>query len=759
MAKRSIWAPAVCWLLALSAWSMQAQERRFTISGNIRDGANGEDMIGAAVMVAGTRNGTVSNSYGFYSISLPAGKYSIVASYVGYAPKEIAVDLSADRRININLLLNAKELGEVVVSADEVNANVAKAEMSVEKLSSNTIKSVPALMGEVDVIKAIQLLPGVQSTSEGTSGFSVRGGGYDQNLILLDEAAVYSASHLMGFFSVFNNDAIKDVTLYKGDIPASNGGRLASLLDIRSKDGNSRQFAATGGVGLISSRLTLETPIGPKVSAIVSGRRTYADMFLALSNDERINQSILYFYDMNAKINYRIDDNNRVFLAGYFGRDKMGISLAGMDFGNKTVTARWNHIFSPKLFSNFSLIGSMYDYYIKMELNEQLGQELKSGLDDYGFKADFGYTPNPSNQIKFGYNFTHHSFMPGEGGGTGPESMVDRIKFEHKYAIENVMYVANETNLADRLKLKYGLRYTSFANLESGSVVNHRQQFEPRAGATYIFNDQNSVKASYSRTVQFVQLASNSTSGSILSLWFPSSAYVKPQKCDQFALGYFRNMMSNEYELSAEVYYKNMSDVVDFRDHAQLLLNENLEEELLFGRGYSYGLELMLRKTSGIFNGWVSYTFARGMRQINGINNNNWYRSPYDKPHNLSVVATVEASPRLSLSANWVYSSGSPVTYPTGRYQIEGEYVPIYSGRNEYRYPDYHRLDLSAVWKLSSPSSRLKHEINFSLYNAYGRKNAWIVHFRPEPERPNVMFAEKIYLFTFVPSVTWNFSF
>ncbi|MDR2497995.1 MAG: TonB-dependent receptor [Tannerellaceae bacterium] len=759
MAKRNVWLKAICLLLGLMVWSMQAQEKRFAISGNIRDAVDGEDMIGAAVTVKETRSGTVSNAYGFYSISLPAGKYVIVASYVGYSAKEIAVDLSADRRVNIDLQPNAQELAEVVVSGDGVNANVAKAEMSVAKLSSKAIKSVPALMGEVDVIKAIQLLPGVQSTSEGTSGFSVRGGGYDQNLILLDEAAVYSASHLMGFFSVFNNDAIKDVTLYKGDIPASNGGRLSSLLDIRTKDGNSQRWAATGGIGLISSRLTVEGPIGPKVSAIVSGRRTYADMFLAFSNDERIKQSILYFYDMNAKINYRIDDNNRLFLAGYFGRDKFGISLAGMDFGNKTLTARWNHIFSPKLFSNFSIIGSMYDYYIKMELNEQLGQELKSGLDDYGFKADFAYTPNPSHHIKFGYHFAHHGFQPGEGGGTSEESIIGRIKFPNQYAMENILYLANESNVGERLKLKYGLRYTSFDNLQNGSVSNHRQQFEPRIGATYIFNDQHSIKSSYSRTVQFIQLASNSASGSILSLWFPSSEYVKPQKCDQFAFGYFRNIASNEYELSAEIYYKDMTDVVDFRDHAQLLLNEDLEEELLFGRGYSYGLELMLRKNSGKFNGWLSYTFAQGRRQIDGINGNRWYRSPYDKPHNVSVVGTFEASQRLSLSATWVYSSGSPVTYPTGRYQIENEYVPIYSGRNEYRYPDYHRLDLSATWKLSSPGKRLKHELNFSLYNAYGRKNAWLVHFLPEPDRPNVMYAEKIYLFTFVPSITWNFNF
>ncbi|GHT30097.1 TonB-dependent receptor [Bacteroidia bacterium] len=740
-------------------WSLSAQERKYTVSGSIRDGSNGEDLIGAEVVIDGTRTGTVSNAYGFYSISLPKGKYTLVFSYIGYRKKEMSFELSADLKLNVNLESDAQELSEVVISAEGRNANVVKTDMSMEKLSAKAIKAVPAMMGEVDVIKAIQLLPGVQSTSEGSSGFSVRGGGHDQNLILLDEAAVYSASHLMGFFSVFNNDAIKDVTLYKGDVPASFGGRLASLLDIRTKDGNNQRYTATGGVGLISSRLTLEGPLGDRASAIISGRRTYADVFLKLSTNDNLKNSSLYFYDMNAKVNFRIDDNNRIFLSGYFGRDKFGMDFAGMAFGNKTGTARWNHIFSPKLFSNFTLIGSFYDYYIRSEISDQLSQELKSGLEDYGLKADFAYMPNPSNSLKFGYNFIYHGFKPGEGGGVSEQSIVGHIKLPMKYAMENVGYIANETGIGEKLKLKYGLRYTAFSNMHQGKVVYTQQQLEPRVGLTFVFNDKNSVKTSYSRTTQFIQLASNSASGSPLDLWFQASENVKPQLCDQFAFGYFHNFTDDMYELSGEIYYKDMKDVVDFKDHAQLMINENLEQELCFGKGYSYGLELMLRKTRGALNGWVSYTLSKSRRQIDDINDGKWYRSPYDKPHNVSVVANYEISPKWAVSGTWVYASGTPVTYPTGRFQIEDSYVPIYSGRNEYRYPDYHRLDLSATLQLSKPGSRSKHELNFSLYNAYGRKNVWTILFRQESEQRDVSYAEKIYLFTFIPSVTWNFTF
>lgn len=767
----------VTFLLSITA---HAQQRKFTLSGTIKDENNGEDLIGAGVLVEGTRTGTVSNAYGLYSLSLPAGKYTLVFSYLGYSTKAVMVDLSEDTRLNLQLSTDVNQLSEIVVSAEGRNANVAKMEMSTQRLSTKAIKAIPALMGEVDVIKAIQLLPGVQSTAEGSSGFSVRGGSHDQNLILLDEATVYSASHLMGFFSVFNNDAIKDVTLYKGDIPATFGGRLSSLLDIRTKDGNNQRFAGTGGIGLISSRLTLEGPMGiEKASFLVSGRRTYADLFLKLASDKDLRKSSLYFYDMNLKLNYTIDDNNRIFLAGYFGKDHFSTKFAGMNFGNKTVTARWNHIFSPRLFSNFSLIGSFYDYYIELDLNEQINQEWKSQMQDYGFKADFSYHFNPKNTLRFGYNVLYHNFVPGEGGGIGDESILGRFGMPREYALESALYLSDEWEIGEKIKLKYGLRYSLFQNISNGEEVDflddyqvaysktykkgkfyHNQgRLEPRIGAAYVFNDIHSAKASYSRTAQYIQLASNSSAGSPLDVWFQSSQNVKPQICDQFAIGYFRNFADNQYEASAELYYKNMKDVVDFKDHADLMGNEELEQELRFGKGYSYGLELMLRKNSGRLNGWVSYTLSKSRRQVDEINENRWYRSPYDKPHNISIVANYELSPKWTVSANWVYASGTPVTFPTGRFQIENSYVPIYSGRNEYRYPAYHRLDLSATLQLSKPGKRLKHELNFSLYNAYGRKNPWTIVFKQEEKQPDVSYAEIVYLFSFIPSVTWNFTF
>lgn len=772
-----VWILLFCLLWSICA---VAQEKKVTINGNITDKNNGEDLIGAGILVKGTRTGTVTNAYGLYSLSLPAGKYTLIITYLGYASREIPVDLNTDQRLNIQLTPDVNELAEVVVSAEGRNANVAKMEMSTERLSVKTIKAIPALMGEVDVIKAIQLLPGVQSTSEGSSGFSVRGGSHDQNLILLDEATVYSASHLMGFFSVFNNDAIKDVTLYKGDIPASFGGRLSSLLDIRSKDGNNQEFKGTGGIGLISSRLTLEGPIGSdKASFLVSGRRTYADLFLKLASDEDLRKSSLYFYDMNMKLNYRIDDNNRLFIAGYIGKDYFGTKFAGMDFGNKTITARWNHLFSPKFFSNFSLIGSFYDYYVSLDMNEQINQEWKSQMQDYGFKADFSYHFDPKNTLRFGYNALYHNFVPGEGGGIGEESILGRFGMPREYALESAFYLSGESEIGDKLKLKYGLRFSLFQNISNGKEIDylqdyevaysktykrgkfyhHQHQFEPRLGAVYMLNDEQSVKASYSRTAQYIQLASNSSAGSPLDVWFQASQNVRPQLCDQYALGYFRNFLDNEYEASAEVYYKNMKDVIDFKDHASLMGNEELEQELRFGKGYSYGLELMLRKNTGRFNGWISYTLSKSKRSIDEINNGNWYRSPYDKPHNISIVATYELTPKWSVSANWVYASGTPVTYPTGRFQIEDTYVPIYSGRNEYRYPAYHRLDLSATCQLSKPGKWLKHEINFSIYNAYGKKNPWTIMFMEEENKPDVTYAEMVYLFSFVPSVTWNFFF
>jgi hypothetical protein len=745
------------------------------------DDATGEDLISATVYVEESKTGTAANAYGFYSITLPRGKYRLVYSFVGYRTYQHEIDLDRDETVNVRLTQSDNELQEVVISAEGRNANVTRTEMSIDRISIKTLKRIPALMGEVDVIKALQLLPGVQSTSEGSSGFSVRGGSHDQNLILLDEATVYNASHLMGFFSVFNNDAIKDVVLYKGDIPATFGGRLSSLLDVRSRDGNHRNFSATGGIGTISSRLTLEGPLfSDKASYLMSGRRTYADVFLLLSKEEDLRRSSLYFYDMNGKVNYRINGNNRLFLAAYMGRDKFSNRMAGMNFGNQTLSLRWNHLFSPKLFSNFTFIGSFYDYYLKTELNELISMDWQSKMQNFGFKSDFSWHLNPNNNLKFGYQVLLHNFSPGEGGGIGAQSIIKRFAEPWQHALEHAFFVSNEHKAGDRLTVKYGLRYTVFQNLGNGQQVYLLERYavkdsavyakgktyhvtgrwEPRVGLLYAINDAHSVKASYSRTAQFIQLASNSASGSPLDVWFQSTPNVLPQLCDQFAVGYFRNFFNNLFETSIEIYYKNMQHVIDFKDHANLMGNSELERELRFGNGKACGMEVMIRKNEGTLNGWVSYTYASASRKADEINNGEWYRSPYDKPNNISIVMNYELSPRWIVSANWVYATGMPVTYPVGRYEIEGRYVPIYSKRNESRYPDYHRLDVSATWAFKpKPEKRFKSELNFSLYNAYGRHNPWTIFFRQEKDNPDQSYAEMLYLFSFVPSVTWNFSF
>jgi outer membrane receptor for monomeric catechols len=455
------------------------------------------------------------------------------------------------------------------------------------------------------------------------------------------------------------------------------------------------------------------------------------------------------------------------------------MSIAKMGFGNKALSLRWNHIFSPKLFSNFTLIGSYYDYALESSFNEQLSEEWNSNMEDYGFKADFSYHVNPSNNIKFGYNLVYHKFMTGEGGGVGENTILDRLKLPNEYAMEQAVYVSNETRIRDRWTLKYGLRYTLFHNIGNGEEVdfledygvsysktykkgrfyNSQQSFEPRLGVLFLIDEKQSVKASYSRTVQYIQLASNSAAGSPLDVWFQASQNVKPQFCDQYAVGFFRNFANNKYEFSAEAYYKQMGNVVDFKDHAQLMMNDKMEQELRFGKGYSYGLELMLRKNVGRLSGWLSYTYSISRRKVDDINNNEWYRSPFDKPVNVSLVLSYELSPKWTISGNWVYATGTPVTYPTGRFKVENSYVPIYSGRNENRYPDYHRLDLSATWNLSKPGKRFKHDLNFSVYNAYGRKNPWMIYFNQEEDKPDTSYAEMVYLFSFVPSITWNFTF
>ena len=753
----------------------------YTISGYISDSSNGEELIGATVYVQELRKGVASNVYGYYALSLPPGKYTLVFSFVGYASVEKKVNVSENRTVSVELSEETALIEEVIISSERPNANVTKAEMSVSRLDIKTIQRMPALMGEVDVIKSIQLLPGVQSTSEGTSGFSVRGGAMDHNLILLDEATVYNASHLMGFFSVFNNDAIKDVKLYKGDIPASSGGRLASLLDVRMKDGNSKEFVATGGIGTISSRLTLEGPImSENTTFVVSGRRTYADLFLPFAADESVRDNQLFFYDLNLKINHKLNDDNRFYLSGYFGRDIFKNEFAKFGFGNQTLTFRWNHLFSPKLFLNTSVIFSSYDYYLGTGENEPSSFVWNSNMEDYSGKFDFTYFLNSSNTVRFGLQSTYHVISPGVAKGVGSEAILDDIIMPNSYSLEHGAYIQNEQVLGNNLTLKYGLRLSALQNIgkakvfsyddeyEVGGFINYKKgelfntyaNLEPRFGFVYTLNQRQSVKGSYSRTVQYIQLASNSEAGTPLDIWFAASPNAKPQLSDQWALGYFRNFFENKLETSVEVYYKNMRNVVDFKEFANMLLNEQLEGELRIGTAQSYGVELLAQFGNSKVNGWVSYTYSRAFRTIDDINNGNPYPAPYDKPHDISVVFNYEVSPKLTLSANWVYATGIPATFPAGRYEILGTIIPLYTERNAYRYPDYHRLDLALSYRPRAKSNRKwQGEWNLSVYNAYNRKNAWTINFVQDSNNPSITYAEKTYLFSIVPAITYNFKF
>ncbi|HZK08178.1 MAG TPA: TonB-dependent receptor [Bacteroidales bacterium] len=760
----------------------EGEVKKLTVSGHILDAKTGEMLIGATVFITENQCGTSSNVYGFYALSLPAGQYTLTYSYIGYQTQQREVLLDNDRTLDVRLVPSDQQLDEVVISGERIDRNVRAAEMSVVRMETKTISQIPALFGETDVIRALQLLPGVKTVSEGSTGFSVRGGSTDQNLVLLDEATVYNSGHLLGFFSVFNNDAVKDVKLYKGDIPPAYGGRLSSLLDVRMKDGNNQKFAATGGIGIISSRLTLEGPIvNENTSFIVSGRRTYADLFIPLLGKDNLRGSKLFFWDLNAKISHTFNENNRVFASAYLGRDVFKNEFAGMNMGNGTFTVRWNHLFSKKLFSNFTLLRSRYDYSLGTAEGEVTSFEWKSELVDYRGKADFTWFLNTDNTIRFGASLIHHTFSPGEARGIGDETFLTSYDIPSKFAYESGIYVSNEQKIGALLTLKYGLRFSMFQNvgadtlyhfdedyniierepIAAGKVYNTFTHLEPRVGFVYLLSERASVKGSYSRTIQYLQLGQNSTAGTPLDIWFPASPNVKPQISDQGALGYFRNFDNNMFEASAEVYYKNMQNTIDFKDHAQLLLNRELEAELRFGRSWAYGLELMVRKQHGKLTGWVSYTLSKTERKIEEINNGKKYVAPYDKPNDISIVINYDISQRWTAGLNWVYSTGLPVTFPTGRAVWGGVVVPIYSDRNDYRMPDYHRLDLSVTLRpRKNPDRKWYGEWNFSVYNAYGRKNPWSINFVQETAGGDYQtYAEMTYLFSVIPSISYNFKF
>ncbi len=764
-------------LLSITGLHAFAQEKH-TISGTIKEKRSGEILIGAsAYLLELPKNGTVSNAYGFYSITAPAGTYTLIISFAGFKQDSIKVILDKNVAVQVQLL-PAAEMMSIVVTSKKRNENVTKALMGVQKLSVNEIKNVPVLFGEKDVLKTIQLLPGVKSAGEGSSGFYVRGGAADQNLILLDEATVYNASHLLGFFSSFNSDAIKDLTLYKGAMPAEYGGRLSSVVDIKMNDGNNQEYHANGGIGLIASRLNVEGPIAKdKGSFIVSGRRTYADLFLKLSRDSSINNNSLYFYDFNAKANYKINDNNRVYLSGYFGKDNLGFGgNFGIDYGNSTGTARWNHVFNSRLFSNTSLIYSNYNYNIKINSGSN-NIIIKSKIEDLSLKQDFQYFINNDNKINFGFNVIHHAISPGIVDASASSSFLPQ-NLPVKYAYENAAYVSHEYSASEKIKLNYGLRLSSFSILGPGSfskydtagniistqtytgstVVKSYIFLEPRFSASYQLSADRSLKASYTRNIQNLHLLSNSASTNPTDLWIPSSPNVKPEIADQVSAGYFQNFDDNKYEFSSEVYYKTMQNQIDYKNGAQLRANANVESQLLYGKGRAYGLELFLKKKYGKLTGWVSYTLSRTEKQIEGINKGNWYAAKQDQTHNLAVVAIYQASKKWTLSSNFVYNTGNAVTFPSGKYQVNGQTAFYYTERNGYRMPSYHRLDFSATLQ-TKKKKNWEGSWTFSLYNVYGRENTYSIEFRDDPNDPSKTQALQTALFRWVPSVTYNFKF
>ena len=765
-------------LLLLSIAMLSAQQKH-TISGTVREKKSGELLIGATVYFKELpKFGSISNSYGFYSITAPEGSYTLIINVSGYQPDSIKIDLRKDLIQPVALVQRIADLQEVVVNSKRRNENVVKPLMGVQKLSVEEIKNVPVIFGEKDVLKTIQLLPGVKSTGDGSSGFYVRGGAADQNLILLDEATVYNPTHLLGFFSAFNSDAIKDLTLYKSAMPAEYGGRLSSVVDIKMNDGNNQDYHASGGIGLIASRLNLEGPIvKDEGSFIVSARRTYADLFLKLSPDSSINNNSLYFYDLNAKANYKIDDKNRVYLSGYFGRDNFGLGKTfGISYGNSTGTVRWNHVFNSRLFSNTSLIYSNYNY----DININSGNNniiIKSSIKDLALKEDLQYFVNNENKINFGFSVIHHDLSPGIVDASSTSSYNSET-LQSKYSYESAAYFSHEIAASEKLRLNYGMRFTAFtivgpgnfytydssgnitntASYGSGEIVKTYFNLEPRFSASYQLNAVSSIKASYNRNVQNLHLLTNSAATDPTDLWIPSSPNVKPEIADQVSVGYYRNFKDNKYEFSAEVYYKNMQNQIDYKNGADLNANENVESALLFGNGRAYGLELFVKKKYGRLTGWVSYTLSRTERKIQGINNDGWYPATQDQTHNIAVVGIYQASKKWTLSSNFVYNTGNAVTFPSGKYTINGETVFYYTTRNGYRMPAYNRLDFSATM-IAKKTKKWESSWTFSLYNVYGRENAYSIEFQNVPNDPTRTQAVQISLFRWVPSVTYNFKF
>jgi hypothetical protein len=767
-------------LLLLLASLCSVAQKKLVISGTIKDATTGETLIGATVRIKELSNvGTTTNGYGFYSISAPQGEYTLLFTYIGYETVSKTISLSKGQAINMALTPKSN-LQEVLISANRPNnEQIISPQMGVEKLNMAQINQVPVVLGEKDILKTVTLMPGVKSGGEGNSGFYVRGGASDQNLILLDEATVYNASHLFGFFSTFNSDAIKDVNLYKGGMPAEYGGRLSSVLDIKMNDGNNQDFTVQGGLGLIASRLKIEGPIvKDKGSFMISARRTYIDFFLKASKDSTIKGSSLYFYDLNAKANYHFDDHNAIYLSGYFGKDVLGLKdLFGTNWGNSTGTVRFNHIFSNKLFSNTSLVFSNYNYVIQ-SFQSANSFKATSMITDFNFKEDLQYAISNEHQLKFGINVLHHSIAPGDIT-TDATSSFNTRSVERRYGYENAAYVSDDWKASDKLSILYGLRLSMFSLIGpgtfstydaagnitgsttygSGSTVKSYYNLEPRMSAAYQLNEVSSVKISYNRNTQNIHLLTNSTTSSPTDLYVMSSNNIKPEIADQVSTGWYRNFKDNIFEFSAEVYYKWLQNQIDYKDGAQLIANENVESQLTYGSGRAYGLELFLKKKYGRFNGWVGYTLSRTENKFAAINMGNYYPARQDRTHDLSVVGIYQLNKRWSFSGSFIYQTGSAATFPTGKYNVGGLTTFSYSERNGYRKPDNNRLDLGATLE-GKQHKRYHSSWTFSVYNVYSHRDPYSITFRDSKTTPNTTEAVETSIFaTPIPSVTWNFKF
>ena len=786
-------------ILIFLTFNLRAEEENFTISGYIKDGSTGEVLIGGTVFVQENSTGAQANVYGFYSLTLPPGKYTLDYRYLGYVTEVVEINLTKNETIDIELKPEDVQLEEVVIKGNREDRNVTSTEMSTVELDIKTIKKVPAFLGEVDVIKSIQLLPGVSSVGEGASGFNVRGGSVGQNLVLLDEAPVYNSSHLLGFFSVFNPDAVKDVKLYKGGIPARYGGRIASILDIRMKDGNAKKFGVQGGIGTIFSRLAVEGPtVKDKGSFILAGRRSYIDVLAKPFTDVLDDGAQLYFYDLTFKTNYQFNRKNTIFLSGYLGRDKFLFDAnQGFSWGNRTGTIRWNHLFGDRLFSNFTTFFSDYDYSLAFGENELDRFEWKSRIRTINFKPEFTYFINSSNELTFGGDLIYYKFNPADAFGISNGQSVD-ISLEKKYGFEAAAYIGNETKFSDAISAQYGLRLSDFHYMGPGNYyewrtvepgkrkelvsVNRAEKYEtiasytnlePRASVKIQTGPKTSLKMSYNRMSQYIHLISNTTASNPLDVWKPSTNNVRPQIGDQYALGIFKNFgPNNDYELSVEGYFRDTKDQIEYIDGADILINEFLEADLLSGIGRAMGLEFYLKKNTGKLNGWISYTLGKSELKVDGINNFEWYPARFDQRHNLKVVGYYELSPRWTLSANFTYLSGTPTTFPTDRFTQQEYLIPYnaFNSRNNVRIPDFHRLDISATlygkkYKKNGKLRKNRDYWVFGLYNLYARRNPFSIYFsqgteRPVTGQPIETFATRVSIVgTIIPAISYNFSF